>query len=81
MVARCYTVRIFSFDLIMVKRYACLVGRPPFETSEVKKTYKRIKRNAYSFPDHVNLSEYAKSLIARLLVLDPCIYNQFIFNF
>jgi polo-like kinase 1 len=49
-----------------------LVGRPPFETSEVKKTYERIKRNAYSYPDYVPLSEHAKSIIGRLLVLDPC---------
>jgi len=27
-----------------------LIGRPPFETSEVKKTYERIKRNAFTFP-------------------------------
>ena len=48
-----------------------LIGRPPFETSEVKKTYDRIKRNAYSFPDYVPISDHAKSLISRLLVLDP----------
>ena len=52
-----------------------LVGRPPFETSEVKKTYERIKRNAYSYPDYVPLSEHAKSIIGRLLVLDPCTTN------
>ena len=52
-----------------------LVGRPPYETSEVKKTYERIKRNAYSFPDYVPLSEHSKNLVSNLLVLDPCKMN------
>ena len=49
-----------------------LIGKPPFETNEVKKTYQRIKRNAYSFPDYIPISDQGKSLISRLLVLDPC---------
>jgi hypothetical protein len=55
-----------------------LVGRPPFETSEVKKTYERIKRNAYSYPDYVPLSEHSKSIIDNLLVLDPCKIGRFV---
>jgi len=31
--------------------YALLYGRPPFETSDVKKTYKRIKEGQFSFND------------------------------
>jgi len=60
-----------------------LIGRPPFETTEVKKTYQRIKRNAYTFPDYIPISDAAKSLISRLLVLDPCInfyFLKLIFN-
>ena len=49
-----------------------LIGKPPFETTEVKKTYQRIKRNAFSFPDYIPISDSAKSLISRLLVLEPC---------
>jgi polo-like kinase 1 len=31
--------------------YPLLIGKPPFETNDVKATYKRIKINAYSFPE------------------------------
>jgi len=47
------------------------VGRPPFETSDVKSTYKRIQACDYSFPDHVQLSENSKSLISSILQADP----------
>jgi len=51
-----------------------LIGKPPFETSEVKKTYQRIKRNIYHFPDSsiIKISQNAKNLIESLLVSDPC---------
>jgi hypothetical protein len=48
-----------------------LVGRPPFETSNVKTTYKRIKMNFYSFPDHITISGDAKDLIQKLLKKEP----------
>lgn len=51
--------------------YTLLIGKPPFETSNVKKTYSRIKNNSYTFPDHVQISDAAKDLIKRILVKDP----------
>lgn len=48
-----------------------IIGRPPFETSEIKQTYKRIKAIQYSFPEGVPISDQAKDLISRILVLDP----------
>jgi polo-like kinase 1 len=36
--------------------YTFLIGKPPYETSDVKKTYKRIRNNDYSFPEHVKIS-------------------------
>ncbi|CAG9323602.1 unnamed protein product [Blepharisma stoltei] len=63
-----YEVDIWSLGVIA---YTLLVGKPPFETSDVKTTYRRIRMNAYSFPDHVPLSEPSKSLITRILVNDP----------
>lgn len=63
-----YEVDIWSLGVII---YTLLVGKPPFETSDVKTTYRRIRMNAYSFPEHVALSEEAKSLITRILIGEP----------
>lgn len=51
--------------------YACLVGRPPFETNDVKTTYTKIKMCNYSFPDHISLSTTSKHFISKLLQKDP----------
>jgi serine/threonine protein kinase len=50
--------------------YTLLYGRPPFETSDVKKTYKRIKEAQYTFNEEVDVSQNAKNLISRILVVD-----------
>ena len=63
--------KIFSQGLIVVFSYTLLVGKPPFETPDVKTTYNKIKLCSYSFPEHVPLSDAAKSLITRILNLDP----------
>lgn len=34
-----------------------LVGRPPYESKDVKSTYKRILANDFTFPDTVTLFE------------------------
>jgi polo-like kinase 1 len=63
-----YEVDIWSLGVII---YALLIGKPPYETPDVKTTYKKIKANSYSFPEHVPISDAAKSLIQKILVLDP----------
>jgi len=57
--------------VILVFSYTLLIGKPPFETSEVKATYKKIKACQYAFPDHITISENARNLIQNILVLDP----------
>jgi polo-like kinase 1 len=63
-----YEVDIWSLGVIM---YTLIIGKPPFETQDVKTTYKRIKMNAYSFPEGAVISEAAKSLITEILNTDP----------
>ena len=63
----------FEADIwpIGVILYCMLIGRPPFESSNVKQTYRKIRSNLYQFPDSVEISDSAKTLIMKILVLDP----------
>eukprot|EP00357_Protocruzia_adherens_P032235 CAMPEP_0115018538 /NCGR_PEP_ID=MMETSP0216-20121206/28876_1 /TAXON_ID=223996 /ORGANISM="Protocruzia adherens, Strain Boccale" /LENGTH=581 /DNA_ID=CAMNT_0002389773 /DNA_START=88 /DNA_END=1830 /DNA_ORIENTATION=- len=63
-----YEVDIWSLGVII---YTLLIGKPPFETSDVKTTYRRIRMNAYTFPEHVTISDQAKALITRILHSEP----------
>ena len=63
-----YEVDIWSLGVIM---YTLIIGKPPFETNNVKETYKRIKMGNYSFPENAVISEPAKDLIQSILTLDP----------
>lgn len=59
-----FEVDIWSTGVVM---YTLLVGKPPFESKDVKTTYKRILTNSYSFPEHTIVSEDARSLIKNML--------------
>ena len=63
-----YEVDIWSLGVII---YTLIIGKPPFETNDVKATYRRIKQNSYQFPDHVQISPAAKDLISSILTSDP----------
>mmetsp|Transcript_123101 Transcript_123101/g.217997 ORF Transcript_123101/g.217997 Transcript_123101/m.217997 type:complete len:362 (-) Transcript_123101:87-1172(-) len=49
--------------------YEFLVGKPPFEDTSEKGTYKKIKTSLPSFPSHI--TKEAKDLISKLLQKNP----------
>ncbi|CAB4021839.1 serine threonine- kinase PLK1 [Paramuricea clavata] len=61
-----FEVDVWSLGCIM---YTLLVGKPPFETSSLKETYNRIKRNEYYIPSKVG--SVAQKLIVKMLRPDP----------
>ncbi|CAM9822421.1 unnamed protein product, partial [Discosporangium mesarthrocarpum] len=63
-----YQVDVWSVGVIL---YTMLVGRPPYESRDVKSTYRRILANVYAFPDSVPIGDSAKNLIGRLLQVKP----------
>lgn len=48
-----------------------LVGHPPFETKDIKTTYRRIRANVYTFPDSIPISEKSKTLVRLILHTVP----------
>ena len=67
-VGHSFEVDVWAFGIIL---FAMLYGRPPFESSDVKSTYRRIREIHYTFPEQVVVSKQAKDLIRSILVLDP----------
>lgn len=63
-----FEVDVWSLGVLA---YTLMIGKPPFETQDVKATYRRIKMNAYSYPEHVSLSPSAKAFISSILQSDP----------
>lgn len=63
-----YEVDFWAIGVIV---YTLLVGKPPYETDDVKETYKRIKANQYTYPNNIYVSNDAKDFISKLLVVNP----------
>lgn len=65
-----FEVDIWSVGVIL---YTLVVGKPPFQTSNVQKIYERIKRNEYEIPPECPVSLQARQLIGAILQPDPSI--------
>ncbi len=63
-----FEVDVWSMGVIC---FTLLVGKPPYESKDVKSTYQRILRNEYSFPSHIPISEHARDLISSMLQTRP----------
>ena len=63
-----YEVDIWAVGVII---YTLLIGKPPFETRDVKTTYTKIKKADFSFPITSKISLAAKNIIKKILILDP----------
>ena len=63
-----FEVDIWSIGVIV---YTLVIGKPPFETQDVKTTYKKIRQNSYCFPENCQISNECKELIQKILNSDP----------
>lgn len=51
--------------------YTLIIGIPPFQTSNTKKLYSKIRTCDYSFPSNRKISNDAKDLIQKMLTNNP----------
>ncbi|XP_006616646.1 serine/threonine-protein kinase Aurora-2-like [Apis dorsata] len=61
-----HTVDLWGLGVLC---YECLIGIPPFLAKSYNETYMKIRKAQYTFPEF--LSEGAKDLISKLLIVDP----------
>eukprot|EP00842_Homolaphlyctis_polyrhiza_P003477 jgi/Hompol1/412/HPOL_003644-RA len=63
-----FEVDTWSVGIVM---YTLVVGKPPFQTKDVKEIYERISRNEYEFPKDIPVSDQARVIISSLLSTNP----------
>lgn len=62
-----YEVDVWSSGVIL---YLMLIGKAPFETNRVERTYERIAKAEFEFPEYFK-DPIAKDLLKKILVVDP----------
>jgi polo-like kinase 1 len=63
-----FEVDLWAVGIIM---YAMLIGKPPFQSTDVDSIYKKIRQNSFEWPETVMVSQSAKALVNALLNRDP----------
>lgn len=63
-----HSVDLWAFGILI---YELLVGKPPFEHHDERKTLLKIKTKDYTFPVEANICQIAQNFINLLLKLNP----------
>lgn len=63
-----FEVDLWSLGVVM---YTLLIGKPPFQTKEVKTIYKNIRDNLYDFPENIPILPDARLIITAFLSPKP----------
>lgn len=50
--------------------YLMLIGKAPFETTRVEKTYDKITKADFDFPDYFK-NQSGRDLLRKIMVVDP----------